>query len=98
MLATFVSRARAQVSPSNNTVLLSWTGRPLASGDVSKRLHCLWKMAGIFEVRQIPKNLSVNIARKSASTGIREHHKESIQAVCDTMTHSEKTQRGHYWP
>jgi len=72
MLQIFVNHARAQVSTTNNTVFLSWTGRSLASGDVSKRLHCLWKMAGNFEGKQIPKNLSVNITRKSASTGIRE--------------------------
>ena len=42
--------------------------------------------------------MSVNIARKSCSTWMQEYAKESVQDVCDTMAHSEKTQREHYWP
>lgn len=45
MLSTFVKAARSQLPPIDENIFLSWNGRKIQSGDVSKRLHCL---AGIF--------------------------------------------------
>jgi len=98
LLCCFVNNARSQLFQPDDEIFLSWNGKKLSPGDVSKRLHILWQRAGNFEGRDVPKNLCVNITRKSASTGIRELYKEDIQAVCDTMAHSEKTQQIHYWP
>jgi len=63
----------------------------MSSGDMSKRIHNLWKKAGIFEGREIPKNLNCNILRKSTVTAAREHSLGRKQDIADTMSHSTTT-------
>ena len=98
MLLTFINKARSQLKTTSNYVFLSYYGKPIEGGDVSKRLFRRWSQAGIFEGKTIPKNLTVNILRKSASTGIRENNPEKVQQTCDTMCHSAHTAAEHYWP
>ena len=43
----------------------------------------------------IPKNLTVNILRKFAWTGICENNPKQVQQTCDTMCHSENTGAVH---
>ena len=72
MLKDYIEKARPQVSPSVPNVFLSYSGNKMTGGDVSKRLHVLWKRSNIFEGKTLPKNLCVNTVRKSANIGIRE--------------------------
>lgn len=97
LLKLFVDLARTQTSPKCNAVFLSWAGKKLSSGDVSKRLHLSWERAGNFENRRIPKNLTANIVRKSASTGLRERNCEHLTEAANLMTHSLKTAEDHYY-
>ena len=96
MLLTFINKARSQLKTTSNYVFLSYYGKPIEGGDVSKRLFHRWSQAGIFEGKTIPKNLTVNILRKSASTGIRENNPEKVQQTCDTMCHTANTAAEHY--
>jgi len=60
-------------------------------------LNTLFKKAGVREDEELPKNWSVNIIRKSASILVREDYSaREVQAVCDTMCHSEATSKEHY--
>ena len=68
----------------------------MASGDISSRIHNLWKKAGNFAQKVIPKRLSNNIIRKSASTLVRELDITKKQVVADSMLHSEETADIHY--
>ena len=95
-LNIYVLYLRSQLTVQCSNVFLSWTGNAISPGDVSKRLHLLWTRAGIFDGRIIPKNLSVNIVRKSASTGLRENNSEHVKAAADSMMHSKKTADEHY--
>ena len=98
MLITFINKARSQLTTKSSYVFLSYFGKPIEGGDVTKRFFRRWSKAGIFEGKTIPKNLTVNILRKSASTGIRENDPSHVQQTCDTMCHSATTVAEHYWP
>ena len=95
-LRLFVEKLRPQVNPINDNIMLSWSGRKMRSGAVSKQLHSLWSKAGIFDNKVITKKLSCNIVRKSTSTGLRETKTGNYQEVADLMTHSLDTAKKHY--
>lgn len=95
-LKTYIEKARVQLPPKDNNIFLSWNGKGLDSGSISKRLHLLWVKAGIID-KDVPRNLCANIIRRSVSSGLRESKCEYLQEVCDTMSHSSRTQEEHYW-
>ena len=96
-LKTFINCARSQLESKSENVFLSWCGKPMKSGDISKRLHHLWCKAGIFDDLEIPKRLSCTIIRKSTSTALRECQTGHYQDAADLMAHSLKTAEGHYY-
>ena len=96
-LSLFVMKARPQVKNITATnVFLSWGGKSMKSGDVSKRLHVNWERAGNFTEKTIPKNLSQNHVRKSATTGLRARNSDFSKQAAHGMMHSEKTASIHY--
>lgn len=97
LLKIFVNNVRTQTNPRFENVFLSWSGNRLVSGDVSKRLHLSWEKAGNFSNRQIPKNLSANIVRKSTSTGLREKNSQFLKEAAVCMAHSTRTAEDHYF-
>ena len=97
IMKVYIEKVRSQVSTDIDNVIISWTGGPMKSGDISKRLHNLWLKAGIFNDRDIPKNLSANIIRKSTSTGVRASNAGGYQSVADLMAHSLSTAEKHYY-
>ena len=97
-LSSFTHIIREQRSPKVQNVFVSWSGKAMVSGDISNRLHTLWVKAGIFDNRQIPKKLSCNGIRKSASTGVRENSIKDKQIVADLMAHDVHTADQHYNP
>ena len=97
-LQIFVTSARKQLhNIKDSNVFLSWSGSAMKSGDVSKRIHTLWCKAGIFDNRDLSKNLSCNIIRKSTSTGMRESGTGKYQEIADLMAHSKSTANNHYF-
>ena len=97
ILTAFANKAIPQNTPKEPYVFLSHAGKKMTGGDVSKRLHLSWSRSKIWNEKTLPKSLTVNIVRKSISTGIRETNADAIQSVCDTMCHSQKTSAEHYW-
>ena len=96
-LQIYVNKVRCQLDVKSDKVFLAWTGNAMDSGDISRRIHELWKKAGIYKPGQkLPKRLSVNIIRKSASSGVREQNMERNQETADIMAHSVKTAETHY--
>ena len=77
-------------------VPLSWVGKPMGSGAISRQIHTLWCKAGIFSEGNNPKKLSCNITRKSASTGVHKAQPGMKGDVAGLMTHSETTADKHY--
>ena len=95
-LSTYVNKIRSQLQCNFENVFLSWTGHFMRSGAISRQINSLWKKAGIFDDKQMPKNLSCNIIRKSASTGIRESSTGLYQEAADLMAHHLNTAESHY--
>ena len=96
-LTLYVQCARSQVCKGNDPhVFLSWQGKKMKSGDVSKRFHEVWKNSGNFIGREIPKQLCLNHVRKSVSTGIREGKSTRAKEVAAGMMHSVSTADAHY--
>ena len=94
-LQIYVKDIRPQVSPKDNTVFVSWSGRSMASGAISRQISSIWKKLGITESGD--KNVSSNIIRKSASTEIWEKKDPRTAETADLMAHSEKTAAIHYY-
>ena len=95
-LHIYFTKIRPQVNPKCDNIMLSRTGNFMRSGAISKQLHSLWVKAGLFKGKTIPKNLCMNIVRKSTSTGVREVNTVHYQEVADVMSHSLNTAEKHY--
>ena len=94
-LEIFVSKVRPQVHPTDINVFVSWNGKMMASGAISRQLCSVWIQIGI--LKDADKNLSCNILRKSASTNVREAADPRKTEVADMMAHSNKTAEIHYY-
>ncbi|XP_065679511.1 uncharacterized protein LOC124814412 isoform X1 [Hydra vulgaris] len=93
---TFIKKFRACLPIQCDNVFLARSGRPLSPGDISKRLDNLWRKCRIFNGRVIPKHLSANIVRKSASTNLREANSKFVKEAAKAMMHSDRTAEEHY--
>ena len=93
-LQIYVKDLHPQVSPKDNTVFVSWSGRSMASSAISRQISSIWKKLGITESGD--KNVSSNIIRKNASTEIWEKKDPRTAETADLMVHSEKTAASHY--
>ena len=61
----------SQITAYHDHVFISWNGRAMKSGAISRQLHSIWVKAGIF--KDTPnKNICCNIIHKSTSTGLRD--------------------------
>ena len=96
MLFAYVDKVRFQTNPRCDNVFLSHTGNLLKSGDVSKRINILWVNAGIFDGKDMVKNLSSNIIRKSTTSGTRAANTGGYQEIADLMAHAKSTADKHY--
>ena len=94
-LNIYVTDIRPQICPKDNTVFVSWSRRSMASGAISCQISSIWQKLGIIECTN--KNISPNIIRKSASTGIREKNDHRRAETADLMAHLEKTTAIHYY-
>ena len=84
-----------QVCPKHNTVFVSWSRRSMASGTISGQISSILQKLGITESAN--KNISSNIIRKSASTGIWEKNDPQAAETADLKGHSEKTAAIQYY-
>ena len=96
---TFCRKVRTQLQCHVDNVFLSWTWYQQKSGDINKRLHSLWCKAGIFADAPPAKNISCNIIRKSALTGLRESEISTgeLQESTNLMLYSAQTAEKHYF-
>ena len=92
----FVSSARSKLVVQDNNLFLSWSGKCMASGGISARLHHLWCKAGIIS-KNIHRRLCLNDVQRTASTLVRESNSDFTQGVADTMMHSNKTAEVLYY-
>uniref|UniRef100_A0A7M5VFL8 Uncharacterized protein n=1 Tax=Clytia hemisphaerica TaxID=252671 RepID=A0A7M5VFL8_9CNID len=96
-IKTYVEQIRPKMKRIlSKNVFLSWEGKSVTSGDVSKRIHLLWVKAGIVNSDDLPKNITVNLIRKASSTAVLEKDPAAAKHVASLMAHSSKTQSIHY--
>ena len=77
MIKTYVEHARGNLKVhQSDKVFLSWSGRAMASGDISSRVGNLWSKSGVIDLNKKSKNVSSNIMQKSASTIVRENSRK----------------------
>uniref|UniRef100_A0A7M5V6H3 Uncharacterized protein n=2 Tax=Clytia hemisphaerica TaxID=252671 RepID=A0A7M5V6H3_9CNID len=95
-LRTYVDVVRPKLNPTCQQVLVTWGREPLQDSDPSKAVHRIWEKCGNFEGREIPKNLTINHIRKSASTLSRKERNPHLKEIATLMAHSEKTANMHY--
>ena len=96
-LQLFVYGPRKRMQVASNAAFISWSGKKVSGGDVSKRLHLTWERAGNFVNKNITKNFTATLIWKSASTGLRETNSDCLSEAADAMTHSLHTAEQHYF-
>ena len=98
LLKIFVEVVRSKITTSSDLVFLSWNGKPMQSGGVSKQINSIWKRSGVYGDNTPPKrNLCTNIIRKSVTTLVHDHEDERIQQpVADLLAHDLNTAKKIY--
>ena len=95
---TYIHTVRPHIvcngSPLN--FFLSWNGKPMTSGKISRQINSQWVKAGIFN-ESLWRNISCNIIRKTVVTAAREEELGHEQEVADLMGHSWKTAGQSYY-
>ena len=85
----FVDNVRTLIPDSvlSKVVFVSFNGKAMESGAISKQLNSVWRRAGVYQDMKVaPKrNMTTTMFRKSIST-----------EVANLLAHSEKTQRKYY--
>ena len=97
-LNLFIERIRSQVASNSPNVFVSYYGKALNSGAISKQINSTWQRAGIYGDNKPPlkKNISSNIFRKSGSTIIEDENSEGARFLASLLTHSEAISKKHY--
>ncbi|XP_057305349.1 uncharacterized protein LOC130642277 [Hydractinia symbiolongicarpus] len=88
---------RPQVPGQANQVFVSWNGKPLESGSVSKQIHSIWTRSGVYDGFEMPKgNINTTIIRKSITTRVHDQQPDNAQPVADLLAHSLSTAKKVY--
>ena len=96
-IVTFVEKIRSAITTELKNVFVSFYGKQLASGAISKQINSLWQRSGVYGDNEPPKkNISANIFRKSGSTAIEEHNPSASKYVSSLLAHSESTSKKYY--
>ena len=94
----FIEKIR--VKTKDEHVFVSWSGKDMQSGAVSRQIHSLWVRSGIFSAdKQRPRNISATIIRKSVVNAVRRDATTTTKDhlnVASAMKHSLNTQTNNY--
>ena len=89
MLKTYTTLIRPHFANSCEQVFLSWRGKRLESGAVSKQINSIWKRSGIYGENNPPKKkLCTTVIQKSVTSLVHDQYKEKAQPVTDLLAHS----------
>jgi len=94
----YVYSLRSLIQNDLENVFISFFGKKLKSGAISKQINSVWQRAGVYGENGPPikKNISANIFRKSGSTLIAEKNPEKSLSVASLLTHSETMSKKKY--
>lgn len=90
-------KLRERISCSCDNVFVTWRGKPMTSGGVSKQINSIWKRSGVYGDNPPPKkNIGTTVIRKSVTSLVHEHHVDEALPVADLLAHSLTTAGKHY--
>ena len=89
-LDIYERKLRTKLSSTSNAFFLSWNGKPLISGHVSRAIRASWKRAGLDDP------IHCTLMRKSAVSQVHTNHNEMSVELADLMTHRVETARKYY--
>ena len=92
-LKTYIAEVRSVVSETkddDHTVILSWSGARLTSGQISTAISASWKKAGLLG------HISSTLFRKSAATAVHTKRKDMTGQLTNLMAHKESTAQRYY--
>ena len=97
-LQMYISKIRSQINPDVNNVFVTYYGKILESGAISKQINSVWQKAGVYGEHPPPvkKNITANIFRKSGSTATEEMQYDEVMFVDSLLCHSRRTAGKHY--
>ena len=95
-LDIFVNRVRPKI-PTYDYVFVSWNGKQMHSGAVSKQINSIWQRSGVYGENPPPKkNLCTTVIRKSVTTLVHDQEEQHAQPVADLLAHSLQTAKNVY--
>ena len=83
-------KLRSQLTATSDAMFLSWNGKPLASGHVSRAVRSSWKKGGLDDP------VHCTLMRKSAVSEVHANHRDMAVELADLMTHRVETARKYY--
>lgn len=97
-ITAFVQHVRSKIASNLKNVFITYYGKVLESGAISKQINSLWQRCGVYGEGKPPikKNISSNIFRKSGSTIIEDQNPSASPYVASLLAHSEATSKMHY--
>ena len=97
-LEIYIHKIRSQINSDVNNVFITYYGKILESGGISKQINSVWQKAGVYGDNPPPvkKNITANIFRKSGSTATEEMQGDEVMYVDSLLCHSRRTAGKHY--
>ena len=97
LLKLFVEKVRSCIQASCDNIFVTWKGKPLNSGAVSKEINSTWKRSGVYGDKPPPKkNICANVIRRSVTSLVHDQQLEKALPVADLLAHSLTTAGKHY--
>lgn len=89
LLDIYVTRIRPQISTTCENIFVTWNGKALEAGSVSRQINSVWSRSGIYTGSETKKvNMSTTLIRKSVTTAVHDEDHENAQPVADLLAHS----------
>ena len=97
-LEIYIHKIRSQINSDVNNVFITYYGKILESGGISKQINSVWQKAGVYGDNPPPvkKNITANIFRKSGSTATEKMQGDEVMYVDSLLCHSRRTAGKHY--
>ena len=97
-LEIYIDRIRSQIESDANNIFITYYGKSLESGSISKQINSVWQKAGVYGEKAplVKKNISANIFRKSGSTATEELQGDEVMYADSLLCHSRRTAGKHY--
>ena len=94
----YIHKILSQINSDVDNVFVTYYGKILESGGISKQINSVWQKAGVYGDNPPPvkKNITANVFRKSGSTATEEMQGDQVMYVDSLLCQSCRTPGKHH--